>query len=108
MSTDWSLSASDAATLRKIALAAERATLLGRYVGPYDRVMVPFPQGDHEPGDHEDFIIPAGGFRDYATSGPSIGVMKWLVSHDKVSKNDEFCISDEEFCIQKRGILYQK
>jgi hypothetical protein len=32
VSADWSLSASDGATLRKIALAAEQATLLGRYV----------------------------------------------------------------------------
>ena len=43
MRADWSLSAADAAALRSIALAAERATLLGRYVGPYDRAMVPFP-----------------------------------------------------------------
>lgn len=76
VSKDWTLSASDAATLRKIALAAERATLLGRYVGPYDRVNVPFSPGDHQ---HGDFKIPAGGLRDYATSGPELSVMKWLV-----------------------------
>jgi hypothetical protein len=28
-------------------------------------------------------VIPAGGFRDYATGGPELGVMRWLVARDK-------------------------
>ena len=28
-------------------------------------------------------MIPAGGFRDYATGGPELGVMRWLVARDK-------------------------
>lgn len=79
---DFALSSTDAASLRRVAMASERAVLLGRYVGPYDSVMVPFPPGDHQ---HGDFVIPAGGwFRDYATDGNAIvHVMSWLVQHGK-------------------------
>lgn len=80
--SDLSLSPDDTVSLRRIAVASERAVLLGRYVGPYDRVMVPFPPGDHQ---HSDFVTPsATWFRDYATDGSAIvHVMTWLVEHNE-------------------------
>ena len=92
VAAELSLSAADATALRRIALASERAVLLGRYVGPYDSVMVPFPPGDHQ---HADFVIPAASwFRDYATNGQAIlHVMSWLV---KNGKEDEACAEKAE------------
>ena len=92
VAAELSLSAADATALRRIALASERAVLLGRYIGPYDSVMVPFPPGDHQ---HADFVAPsATWFRDYATNAQAIlHVMSWLV---KNGKEDEACAEKAE------------